>query len=240
METSKAVDVRVLFDWPAAPSSFIGRADHRFRWLLVVTLLSLSGLPSGFADIDIQVNDGLLTLRVRGASLVDVLDRLSHQTGLKVVYEGQRPSQLITADIAERSESEALSRLFEGLDVNYALRTDETGRRVELLIISGRADSRTSGTSSQEPGARAAMKQDSESSEAEEPPSLEESPVDVPESADTGQTPWLETDGPPSGPVSPNAEPAMPAFPSPASYPEPLPFFPPYASYPPRAQPPFN
>lgn len=211
------------------------------RWWLVVPLLFLSGPRSGSADLDIQAKNGQLTLRVRAVPLVDVLERLSHQTGLKVVYEGRRPSQLITANMEGLSETEALSRLLEGLDVNYAFQTDASGRRVELLIISGSSGSGPSTASSRAPSpARAVTGRDAEPPEPEAPPSLGEGQGDPLESADADPALLPGVYVEPSDPFSESGEPAPPSFPSEASYPAPLPFFPPYASYPPGGQPPFD
>jgi len=210
-------------------------------------LLLVSGTPRGFADIDIQAKNGQLTLRVRTVPLVDVLERLSHQTGLKVVYEGHRPSRLITANIEGLPETEALSRLLEGLGINYAYQADTSGR-VVLLIISGTSGSGPSGVSPRAPSpARTFMGRGVEPPQPDAPPSLEEDRGDPLESTDSDQSfsPGVDNEPSPAPvpslePISRGGEPAPPSFPSEASYPAPPPVFPPNASYPPATQPPFD
>jgi len=217
---------------------------------MVVPLLIVSGPPSGFADLDIQAKNGLLTLRARGVPLTDVLQSLSRQTGLRVVYEGPRPSHLITANIEELPEVEALSRLFEGLGVNYAYQSDASGQRVELLIVSGSTPPDPSGAPSQGRSLAPSFRPPATETPEPEAPLAGDDQGDSPEPAETGQSPTPGASGevPPltipyagsaSAPGSLPGEVAPPAFPFQASNPAPLPFFPPYASYPSRDQPPF-
>jgi hypothetical protein len=201
-----------------------------------VVLLLVFPPPSGFADIDVQAKNGLLTLHVQTAPLVEVLEKVSHETRLKVVYEGARPSQLVTVNIEQLSETEALSRLLEGLGVNYAFQTDASGRRVELLIISGSSGTSPAVASSGTPSrGRPFPERSFQPPEPEPPPELAEDPAgELPESPEPG----MEIPAPGFAPES--AEIAPPSFPSEASYTTPLQPFPFYASYPSRAQPPFD
>jgi len=217
------------------------------RWWLVSLLLVASGPPSGFADLDVQAKNGLLTLRVRAVPLTDVLQSVSRQTGLKVVYEGPRPSHLITANIEAMPEVEALSRLLEGLGVNYAYHADTSGRRVEMLIVSGSPASGTSAPPSQARSqAPAFMGRGVETPEFDAMPAAGEDQDDSldPADAEPAASPGVGGQTPPapipySGSASGSGELAPPSFPSQASYPPPLPFFPPNASYPSRDQRPF-
>ena len=209
-------------------------------WQILVPLVVLTMPSSGSADLDIRAKDGQLTLRAHTVPLVEVLERLSRETGLKVVYEGRRPSALVTADIEGVSETEALSRLLEGLGVNYAFQADASGHRVELLIISDNSSPGPSVASSGTPSrGRPFPERSLQPPEPEPPPALAE---DTGESLDSPEAePGMEilaADFVPEG-----AEMAPPSFPSEASYPappEPFPTFPAYASYPPEAQPPFD
>jgi len=219
------------------------------RWWLGALLLVASGPPSGFADLDIQARNGLLTLRARAVPLTDVLQSLSRETGLKVVYEGPRPSHLVTASIVDLPEVEAVSQLFEGLGVNYAYKADTSGKRVELLIVSGTTTSgtTTSGLSeppqgrSQAPSFRAPAM---ETPEPESPAGDDQGDSPEPPEVDPAASPGLGGRVPPlplpnPGSSSGSGEVAPPAFPSQASNPVPPAFFPPGASYPTRDQPPF-
>ena len=210
-------------------------------WCLVVPLLLLPAPRSGFAEISIQAKDGLLTLRVRAVPLVDVLESLSHQTGLKVVYEGRRPSQLVTADIEKLSETEALSRLLEGLDIDYAFHSDARGTRVEMIIISASTGTAAPGASSQRSSRPSAFRgRGGEPPEVEAPPPPDAAEADATGSGDGEPMPLPGMEGEPGDPMAASGEIASPEFPSPASYPSMVPFIPNNASYPPRPLQPFD
>src|SRR5260221_14084345 len=104
------------------------------RCSMAALFLFLAG-RSAWADLDVQSKDGLLTVRARAVPLVKVLDWLSRETGMKLVYMGGRPSQAITLNIEGLSESEAVSRILEGLGLSYLFQMDPSRRRVVTLII---------------------------------------------------------------------------------------------------------
>ena len=101
---------------------------------LLILLLLLSA-PQSPPDLTVQAEDGRVTVRARAVPLKEVLDRLSQETGVEVVYEGPEPSPLITVTIEDQPEREALPRILEGLGLNHALQMDASGRRVEMVII---------------------------------------------------------------------------------------------------------
>jgi hypothetical protein len=80
-------------------------------------------------------------LTARSAPLAEVLDRLGRQIGMKVVYEGASPRQLVTLSLQGRSAPETVLALLEGQGLNFALVSDLTGTRVETLLVSGVAPS---------------------------------------------------------------------------------------------------
>lgn len=99
--------------------------------------VSLASAPVG-AEVSVQPKaDGRIDLTARSAPLSEVLDRLARQTGMKVVYEGTTPRQLVTITLVDRSPAEAVIAVLEGLGVNFALMGDQTGTRVQTLMISG-------------------------------------------------------------------------------------------------------
>lgn len=106
---------------------------------LVVLLLTVGGLLSkpAAADIKIQQAGEHLTLRTVAAPLSEVLDRLAHQTGMKVLYEGAPPRQAVTVALERRTSAEVVFSLLEGLGLDYALRLDESGGHVMTLVMSG-------------------------------------------------------------------------------------------------------
>ncbi len=80
---------------------------------------------------------GRIDVAAAAAPLADVLDRLARQTGMKIVYEGPAPRQLVTLSLVGRSPAEAVSAILEGQGLNYALILDATATRVEKLLVTG-------------------------------------------------------------------------------------------------------
>ena len=106
--------------------------------LLLVAMLAGDGfLPA----VDVRLRNSLVTIEARNAPLGDVLDRLSQVSGMKVTYEGERPTTPVTVSLDGVSEIDAVPKLLEGLGISYFLRADSSGDRVETLIITGRAAS---------------------------------------------------------------------------------------------------
>src|SRR5258705_6577481 len=105
------------------------------RRCAMAALFLFLGLRSASADLDVQSKDGLLTVRARAVPLVELLDRLSRETGMKLVYMGGRPSQAITVNIEGLPESEAVGRILEGLGLSYLFQLDPSRRRGVTLII---------------------------------------------------------------------------------------------------------
>jgi hypothetical protein len=95
-----------------------------------VTVRVVPGAPGSTPSVE---------LTARQAPLAEVLDRLSRQIGMKVVYEGASPRQLVTLSLQGRTPAETVLALFEGTGVNFALQSDPTGARVETLLVAGSA-----------------------------------------------------------------------------------------------------
>jgi hypothetical protein len=203
------------------------------RWWILASLLSLLALQTARADLDIEAKNGMLTVRARGVPLAQLLDRLSHETGMKLTYDGRRPSQLMTVTIERSSESAALLQILEGLGLNYALEMDATGRRVETLVISESPSPSPLATSNRAPSPTQAFVQQAPEPEVEESTDpQEDQPPNFPEanqpSAGRGAsqdnlpapvpTP-LSPAYPPPGFWSPSIQ--APSFPAPASNPIP-------------------
>ena len=80
-----------------------------------------------------------MTIEARNVPLAQVLDRLAEASGMKVTYEGERPSTAVTVSVKGLSEVAAVVQLMEGLGISYFIRTDDSGSGVDVLIISGAA-----------------------------------------------------------------------------------------------------
>jgi hypothetical protein len=116
------------------------------RRAVAVVLLSLASSVAS-AEVAVRVSAGRVDLTATAAPLADVLDRLARQTGMKVVYEGPAPRQLVTVSLHGRTPSETILAVFEGLGLNYAMIADATGASVQTLMVAGAASaSTTSGT----------------------------------------------------------------------------------------------
>jgi hypothetical protein len=85
-------------------------------------------------------------LTARAAPLAEVLDRLGRQIGMKVVYEGASPRQLVTLSLQGRSPAETVLGLLEGQGLNFALVSDPSGTQVVTLLVAGTAPSTGSAT----------------------------------------------------------------------------------------------
>jgi len=205
------------------------------RRLTAIPLLLLVALPGGSAELDVQARDGLLTLRARAVPLVDVLERLSRETGLKLVYEGPKPSQLVTVTFEGLPETEALGRLFEGLGIDYAFHSDASGQHVGMLIVSRGSGTGASAAASRAPSPpRRFGNVPPGSAPVEEPFAPEpdagqaEPPEAVSPEAEGGEepaylplTPWEGGAGAPPGSLTPGGAPVSSQPPGPASSPFP-------------------
>jgi len=103
--------------------------------------------PGHAADVQVRVVGALIDVQATAAPLQDVLARLAQQTGMKVVYDGPPPRQLVTLTLAGRTPPEAVLALFEGLGVNYAMMADRTGLRVDTLLVAGQSSGSGGSTS---------------------------------------------------------------------------------------------
>lgn len=112
----------------------------------VLALLAVLAAPAA-AEVTVRVTGGSVDLTATAAPLADVLDRLARQTGMRVVYEGAAPRQLVTLSLKGRTPAEAVLSVLEGLGVNFALVADPTGARVQTLVVAGAATA-SSATSS--------------------------------------------------------------------------------------------
>jgi hypothetical protein len=187
-------------------------------------------------------------LTARAAPLAEVLDRLGRQIGMKVVYEGASPRQLVTLSLQGRSPAETVLALLEGQGLNFALMSDATGTRVETLLVAGltpssgssaaSASASSAGRSTPSPAFRRPL-----SPPGSGPDSMEEEPEDVEEELPDEPAPAeaAEAAGPadPAGanpvpiPQGPGAQQAAPGQSFPVS-----PFAPQVTPYSPQTFPP--
>lgn len=168
----------------------------------------------------------LVELTARAAPLSEVLDRLSRQIGMKVVYEGSSPRQLVTLSLQGRSPAETVLGLLEGQGLNFALVADSAGTGVETLLVAGSAPAAgtalaASGASRSSPATpfRRALQPPGSGPDAteEDPEELEDEAFDDPVAEGT--------DGAAGEPAEPNAVP-VPQGPAPSLPPQAFPVSP--------------
>jgi hypothetical protein len=108
------------------------------RTFAALAVLAVATAPAA-AEVAVRVSGGQVDLTATAAPLAEVLDRLARQTGMKVVYEGAVPRQLVTISLHGRTPIETVLSVFEGLGVNFALVADPGGSRIQTLVIAGTA-----------------------------------------------------------------------------------------------------
>ena len=110
------------------------------------------------AEVRLQVRGARLDLSATAAPLADVLDRLARQVGMKVQYDGPAPRQLVTLTLRDRTPSEAVLAVLEGLGVNFALVWDSSGAQLQTLVIAGSAGPSTATAGQGRPPAETAAR----------------------------------------------------------------------------------
>ena len=99
-----------------------------------LAVLLFLALPAR-AEVTVTVAGERVNLRAVAAPLNEVLDQLARRTGMKVVYEGGQPRQPVTLTLESRTPAEAVMAVLEGQGINFGLRTDASGARVERLLV---------------------------------------------------------------------------------------------------------
>src|SRR5688500_18713717 len=105
----------------------------RLVLVLTLALLAASDLRAG---VEVRVNGDRVDVMAINAPLADVLDGLSRQTKIKLVYEGAPPRQLVSVDLKDRTPAEAVLAVLEGQGLAYAVALDPTGTHVKTLLMS--------------------------------------------------------------------------------------------------------
>ena len=183
--------------------------------------------PDAPAPMQVRSRNGRLTIHAAAVPLVQVLDVLTRETGLDVVFESAPPRQRVSADIEDAREPEALARLMEGTGVSYALRLSADGERVEMLMLFDTAHARPGSTTASTRPSQPALVPEPPPDE-DEPPLFEPPPPEQPPSIAPESVPGLigpgRVDPAVSAPVSPAQAsfplaPQSPQFPFVASFP---------------------
>ena len=108
----------------------------RLVGILALAVLG-SGAPGLAADCQVERHGDLVSVRARAVPLSEVLDLLALRTGMKVTYEGNRPSARVSLDLNHLTVEQMVFRVLEGQGVDYVAQSDPAGRTVETLLVSG-------------------------------------------------------------------------------------------------------
>jgi hypothetical protein len=101
---------------------------------VIATLLSAPAARA--ARVDVHVTDGRVELTSDAAPLSEILARLSQVLGFELEREGNVPNPLVPAlELKGRTPVETVLSVLEGLGLDHALTVDESGTRVEKLLL---------------------------------------------------------------------------------------------------------
>ena len=185
---------------------------------LVVVALAAAAAPAP-AEVAVRVSGEHVDLTASAAPLAEVLDRLARQTGMKVVYEGPAPRQIVTLSLHGRTPTETVLSLLEGLGVNFALVADPSGARVQTLVVAGTAaaSSPSSANVVRSPSSPTARRPFGPPPETVDPALVEADEEPTPdEEAFSGLAGDTEVTDPSGAPVPPDPTLANPAGPGPS------------------------
>jgi hypothetical protein len=103
--------------------------------MLTAAVLALGGL-AGAAEVQVKVRDGRMAIEAVNVPLREVIDRVANRTGMRVIYDGDPPQQLVKVSLSERSAADAVVGILEGRGVNFAVILNAAGTQVQTLLVS--------------------------------------------------------------------------------------------------------
>jgi hypothetical protein len=125
---------------------------------MILAGLAMVGMASlAHAAADVKVTNGHVWIHATNAPLPEILERLQEQTGMKVIYDGPRPQQLVAVTIEDQTLTATLSTLLDAHGVQYAVALNAAGTQVATLLITGGTASAGSSPSG---ASRAPVRQD--------------------------------------------------------------------------------
>jgi hypothetical protein len=180
-----------------------------------MTLLVLLAARAGAAQTEVRVVGDKVHLRATGATISEVLDRLGRQTDMTVMYDGAPPRGRINLDRVGLTQPQAVLSVLEGQGLNYALRMDRSGTRVEQLLLVASTGAASAPAPPPRPEGPRLFQREPEPPEPEEDAAPAEAP---PPEENPRRPPFLPGIPPPSGPAMPLMLPTPPpqVAPSPA------------------------
>jgi hypothetical protein len=181
-----------------------------------LVLAAVLAARSGAAQTEVRRVGDKLDVRATAAPVSEVLDRIARETGMKVTYDGPPPRARVSVSLAGVTPAQAVVSVLEGQGLNYAMRMDPRGVRIEtLLMVAGSGAAASAAPARPLPGPRQIEREPDVTEPDDEAPS--EAPVPVPEE----RRPFPFPGGPPpTGPAMPLVLPT-PAPPTPSPSPAP-------------------
>jgi hypothetical protein len=105
------------------------------RTRVAFTAAALLAASVGGADTDVRGSGDKVEVHATAAPLTEVLDRVARQTGMKVAYDGPQPRARVSLNLPPVTPTQAVLSILEGQGLNFALRMDPTGTRIETLLL---------------------------------------------------------------------------------------------------------
>jgi hypothetical protein len=104
----------------------------RRLWLV---LLAAAATRASGSELEVRIVDGRVQLKAVAAPVSQILDRLAQQTGMKVIYDGAPPRQVVSPTLTDVTPAAAVVAVLQGLGLNYAMMLDPTGTKVQTLMM---------------------------------------------------------------------------------------------------------
>jgi hypothetical protein len=98
----------------------------------LAALLWILACPLG-AELTVQATAGHVGVESRAVPLSSVLDLLARHTGMRVVYDGPPPAQLVTVSLSRPALRDLVCELLEGQGLDYGLGGD--AKTVKVLVV---------------------------------------------------------------------------------------------------------
>jgi hypothetical protein len=98
----------------------------------IAALLWIVARPLG-AELTVRANADGVGVEARAAPLSSVLDALARRTGMKIVYDGPAPAQLVTVSLSRPSLRDVVYEVLEAQGVGYGLAGD--AKTVTILVV---------------------------------------------------------------------------------------------------------
>ncbi len=103
--------------------------------------------PSAAQPVEVTHLNGLITIQCKDAALSSVFERIEQATGIDLTLEDEVKSKKLSANLVGLPVSMAVSRLLEGVGVNYIVMMDPSdwGRVDKIFVGAGGGGARAAG-----------------------------------------------------------------------------------------------